>query len=160
MVGQTPRAQKSHKQRMEIIAKHGGCLPCLLVGYLDVHTTIEHVTNRGRRLGKGAEQHFGTIGLCVYHHFGHHFALPSVKKPSRQQLMGELGPSLAFGRTVFEEFFGDEVTVLLPCQDYLLERFEARPWPEYNVDRHVAADVRRFWIAKNATNLSSQDQSG
>ncbi len=145
LVGNSPRARKDHKQRMETIAKHLGCLPCLLVGYLDIHTSIEHVTNRGRRVGDGSEVHEHTIGLCVWHHFGH-----TKNHETRQHAGGERGPSLAWGRTTFEEFFGDEVTVLLPCQGFMLELFDETPWPEYSVPGRVARKVRDKWITLNA----------
>lgn len=146
MVGSTPRARKTERDRMEIIAKYCGCLPCLLTGYLDVHTTIEHVTDRGRRIGKGAEQHTATLGLCVWHHFGH-----TPNHRTRQQISGDRGPSLIWGRTTFEEFFGDELDVLLPCQDIMIEKFYETPWLEYTVPREVARAVRHKWIELNDT---------
>lgn len=124
---------------METIAKHCGCLPCLLVGFSDIHTTIEHVTDRGRRVG-GDEQHQMTIGLCPWHHFGH---LPAGA--SLQGQIGEFGPSLIW-RNHFEEHFGDEVDVLIPTQDYLLALFDENPWPEYALPRNVARRVRIEWI--------------
>ncbi len=129
---------------MEIIVKYCGCLPCLLMGYLDVHTTIEHVTDRGRRVGKGADQHQWTIGLCVWHHFGH-----CPNHVSRQQVSGERGPPLTWGRRNFEEHFGDEVKVLVPVQDFMLEQFAEYPWAEYSVPRRTARDVRIHWIDLN-----------
>lgn len=127
---------------MEIIAKHCGCLPCLVLGYPDVHTSIEHVTDRGRRL---ADEHQWTIGLCTWHHFGYTF-----NHWTRQQMSGEFGPSLAWGRTTFEEHFGDEVHVLVPTQDFMLKLFDEAPWPEYAVPRKVAHAVRNHWINLNA----------
>jgi hypothetical protein len=106
------------------------------MGFLDVHTSIEHVTDRGRRVGKGAEQHRWTIGLCSWHHFGH-------------QLSGQRGPSLTSGRQIFEDHFGDELHVLVPTQDFMLELFEQQPWPEYSVPREVARRVRSRWIELN-----------
>jgi len=150
MVGQTPRARKNDKQRMEIIVKHCGCLPCLLMGYLDVHTSIEHVTERGRRVG-GDEQHQWTIGLCTWHHFGH-----TPNHVTRQTISGQRGPSLTWGRKTFEEHFGDEVHVLVPTQNFMLEQFEIRPWQEYNVPRDVARDTRLKWIELNHANVQSQ----
>lgn len=144
MVGQTPRARKNERQRMEAIAQHCGCLPCLLMGFLDVHTSIEHVTDRGRRVGKGAEQHRWTIGLCTWHHFGW-----TRTRQTRQQVSGERGPSLAWGRQIFEDHFGDELHVLVPTQDFMLELFEQEPWPEYSVPREVARRVRSQWIDLN-----------
>ena len=144
MVGKTPRARKNEQQRMETIVQHCGCLPCLLMGFLDVHTSIEHVTERGRRIGKGAEQHEWTIGLCVWHHFGH-----THRKMSRQMIDYVRGPSLIWGRIPFEGHFGDEVHVLVPTQNFMLELFDTQPWPEYAVPRGVARKVRNQWIELN-----------
>jgi Recombination enhancement, RecA-dependent nuclease len=144
MVGPTPRARKDDRQRMDTIVHYCGCLPCLLMGYLDVHTSIEHVTERGRRIG-GDEQHQWTIGLCVWHHFGH-----ASNHGSRQQISGMRGPSLVWGRKTFEDHFGDEVQVLVPTQNFMLAEFEMSPWQEYNVPREVARDTRLEWIRLNA----------
>lgn len=154
MVGKTPRAQKNERDRMEAIVQHCGCLPCLLMGYLDVHTSIEHVTERGRRIGNGSEQHRWTIGLCVWHHFGH-----TPNHVSRHQVSEEYGPSLIWGRTAFEDHFGDEVDVLVPTQDYMLALFADRPWPEYSVPRSVARDVRHRWIDLAQWALSSHGKN-
>lgn len=143
MVGKTVRARKQDQERMTVIAQHCGCLPCLLMGYLDVHTSIEHVTNRGRRVG-GEEQHQWTIGLCVWHHFGW-----TRTRKTRHQTEVERGPSLIWGRITFEGHFGDEVHVLVPTQNFMLELFDERPWPEYAVPRSVAREVRERWIELN-----------
>ena len=126
---------------METIVTYCGCLPCLLMGYLDIPASIEHVTERGRRVGKGAEQHRWTIGLDNWHHFGH-----TPSHTGRQQISGERGPSLIWGRKTFEEHFGDEVTVLVPTQDFMLDLFAEKPWQEYATPRHVAREVRNHWI--------------
>jgi len=144
LVGKTPQIRKAERDRMEIIVKHCGCLPCLLVGYLDMHTSIEHVTDRGRRVGKGSEQHKWTLGLCVWHHYGH-----QQNHRTRQWMSGEFGPPLTWGRKSFEEHFGDELTVLMPVQDFMLELFAENPWPEYAVPRHIAHKVRDHWIDLN-----------
>lgn len=151
MVGKTPRARKNERDRMETIAKHCGCLPCLLMGYTDRHTTIEHVTERGRRIGKDSEQHRWTIGLCTWHHFGH-----QNNHWTRQQMSGEYGPPLTWGRRTFEEHFGDEVKVLVPTQDFLLAAFDHQPWPEYALPRNVARETRLFWIDLNNASATSQ----
>jgi len=155
MVGNTPRARKNERDRMETIAKYCGCLPCLLTGHLDVHATIEHATERGRRVGKDHEQHRFTIGLCIWHHFGH---LPN--HITRQEMSGECGPSLIWGRMMFEEHFGDEVHVLIPTQDFMLELFEERPWPEFEIPRRIARQTREFWIDKNADSGPSKTTFG
>lgn len=149
MVGKTARIRPHDAQRMETIAKYCGCLPCLISGISDVLTTIEHVTEAGRRVG-GEEQHQHSIGLCVWHHFGQPLAhwerLPGHLGGANQASSGLLGPSLAWGRKPFEDHFGDEVKVLVPTQDFMLARFDESPWPEYALPRHVARETRRFWM--------------
>ena len=142
MVGKTPRARKNERQRMETITVYCGCLPCLLMGHLDVLTTIEHVTSRGRRL---ENEHMATIGLCRWHHFGYTRRAHGKVWQHRR----ELGPALAHGRQPFEEHFGDEVQVLIPVQNFLLEQFDEAPWPEHNVSRRAARRTRNRWIELN-----------
>jgi len=145
MVGKTPRARKNDRDRMDIIAQYCGCLPCLLMGHMDRHASIEHVTERGSRVGKGAVQHHHTIGLCTWHHYGH-----GPRSQAR-----EVGPALAHGRIPFEEYFGDEVHVLIPLQDYLLGLFAADPWPEYTITAQAAMLTRTRWIELNHANAQS-----
>lgn len=147
MVGKTPRIRKSDRDRFEVIKSHCGCLPCLLVGHLDRQTSIEHVTDRGHRIGKDSSQHEATIGLCAWHHYGR--CDPGLQK---QAMIGYFGPSLAHGRRHFEEHFGDEVDVLIPTQDFMLGLFAETPWPEYNVSRNVARLTRQEWITLNHAN--------
>lgn len=123
-----------------------GCLPCLLVGHLDRHTTIEHVTEAGRRVGDGSDQHENTIGMCLWTHFG--VCDPGLQK---QVMIGEYGPSLAHGRRPFEAYFGDELNILLPIQNFLLEQFAANPWNEYHLPGNVARLTREKWINLNAS---------
>ena len=144
MVGPTPRARKTERDRMEVIAQYCGCLPCLLMGWLDVHTSIEHVTDRGRRVGKGADQHKNTIGLCTWHHYGYCHG-----RTTMTNMAIKFGPALAHGRLVFEDHFGDETEVLVTTQDFMLELFADNPWTEYSVPRGVARDVREKWISLN-----------
>lgn len=151
MVGNTVPITRKDRQRFTIIRENCGCLCCLLVGWLDVHTTIEHVTDAGSRLG-----HSDSLGLCEWHHFGtRKHGAHTLSARSLQNMIGEFGPSLAHGRKPFEEFYGDEVTVLLPIQNYLLDRFAADPWPEYNLPGKVAIDTRNEWIDLNHATAQS-----
>ena len=150
MVGQTTPIGRHERQRFTTIKEFCGCLCCLLMGYLDVHTSIEHLTESGRRIGRGAKQHKCSIGLCNFHHFG-----TCNHGWSSQRMIGEYGPSLAYGRRSFEEFFGDELQVLLLVQDYLLEQFADEPWPEYNLPGKVARRTRTKWINLNHANAQS-----
>ncbi len=145
MVGETAPIRPKDKRRFLIIKSHCGCLCCLLMGWLDVHATIEHITEAGRRKG-----HHASLGLCGWHHFGY------CHKGTRSDYMtAEFGPSLANGRKPFEDHFGDEVAVLLPIQNYLLKRFAADPWPEYNLPGNVAIDTRNKWIELNHATAQS-----
>ena len=67
-------------------------------------------------------------------------------------MASEFGPSLANGRRLFEAHFGDELEILLPIQNYMLKRFAADPWPEYNLPASVAIDTRNKWIELNHAN--------
>ena len=153
MAGKTPRARKDQQQRMHTIAYHCGCLPCLLRGYLDVHTTIEHATEHGRRMARDHTQHDWTIGLCVWHHFAH-----TKNHRSKNHMFTEFGAPIGW-RTMFEEDFGDEIHVLVPTQDFMLELFAAAPWPEFSVPRQVARDVRFRWIDLNTKQSTSAARS-
>ena len=150
MVGKTPRILKNERQRMDVIKSHCGCLPCLLLGHPDRHTTIEHVTQAGRRMTQDSEQHKWTIGMCMWHHFG-----VCDRGRHKQEMYGDFGPSFAHGRKPFEEYFGDEVDILVPVQDYLLQLFADDPWPEYTISAKAARLTRDKWIHLNA-NAHSQ----
>lgn len=137
MVGNTAPITEADRQRFEIITKFCGCLPCIISGMGYRPCTVEHVTDRGRRL---ENEHQGSIGLCEWHHFG-----TLDEGQTRQGMSGTLGPSLAWGRINFEEHFGDEVTVLLPCQNQLIEWFTQSPWQEYDLPRQIARRLRIEW---------------
>jgi len=142
MVGKTAPIRNKDRIRFQVIREHTGCICCLIelrdAGYEEISlTTIEHVTDRGRRL---EDEHQATIGLCPWHHLG----VPWSGMQSRD-MTGTLGPSLANGRRPFEEHYGDEVHVLLPLQDELIIMFAADPWPAYTVPRSVRQAVRRLW---------------
>lgn len=149
MVGKTQPIKAREKRRLRVVKIYCGCLPCLLMGHLDRHTTIEHVTNRGRRVGIKSAEHENTVGMCMWHHFG-------VCDPGQQkhQMIAELGPALAHGRVPFEEHFGDEVKILIPVQNFLLDQFDESPWPEHSVSRHAARRTRNKWIELNASTSS------
>lgn len=145
MVGKTPRILKDERARLQTIKIFCGCLPCLLMGHMDRWTTIEHITENGRRVGIKSDEHKNTVGLCLWHHFG-------VCDPGLQRLgmARELGPALAHGRHPFEEHFGDELKILLPVQNFLIAQFDQSPWPEHNINRHAARRTRKLWIELNA----------
>ncbi len=144
MVGKTPRILKDERKRLETIKLYCGCLPCLLMGHLDRHSTIEHVTENGRRVGVKSDEHKNTIGLCMWHHFG-----VCDAGQSKANMAIEYGPSLFGGRRIFEEHFGDEVKVLIKVQNFMLDLFADSPWQEYSVARNVARLTRNHWIELN-----------
>lgn len=150
MVGKTPRILKDERARLQIIKVFCGCLPCLLRGHLDRWTTIEHVTENGRRVGIESDQHANTVGLCMWHHFG-------VCDPGLQRapMANELGPALIHGRHPFEREFGDEVKILIPVQNFLIAQFDAAPWPEHSVNHRAARRTRSQWIKLNRAESSS-----
>jgi len=130
MVGKTEPILAADRERFEIITTYCGCLPCLLMGVPNVHATIQHVV-AGKRLG-----HQYTWGGCVWHHLGY------TSDPYCTEEMR--GPSLAFGRTPFEDCFGTEES-LVELQDYFLARYHDEPWMEYNVPILIENEVRRRW---------------
>jgi hypothetical protein len=150
LVGKTPRVLKDERDRLQTIKIFCGCLPCLLRGHLDRWTTIEHVTERGRRVGIKSDEHANTIGLCLWHHFG---ACDSGQQ--RANMTKEMGPALANGRYPFELAFGDEVRILIPVQNFLVAQFDLRPWPEHNVNHRAARRTRNLWIELNRAENSS-----
>ena len=134
MVGKTAPIRRQDEIRFKVITEYCGCLCCLLqqheLGHESIaRTTVEHVTEHGRRL---PDQHQATIGLCPWHHFGAPWAMMR-----RDTMEAILGPSLSHGRKPFEAYFGDEVHVLLPVQDELILMFARDPWPAYTVPRAV-----------------------
>lgn len=143
MVGKTAPIKRQDEIRFQVIQYHIGCLCCAIECYEPHHedialTTIEHVTDRGRRL---PDEHQATIGLCPWHHQ----AVPwrGLNKDDMRQI---LGPSLADGRRPFEEKYGDEVTVLLPLQDAAIIWFAEQPWQEYNLPASIRERIRAKWI--------------
>jgi len=150
LVGKTPRVLKDERARLQTIKIFCGCLPCLLRGHLDRWTTIEHVTERGRRVGVKSDEHINTIGLCMWHHFG-----PCDPGLPRAGMAAELGPALADGRYPFELAFGDEVKILIQVQNFLIAQFDLRPWPEHNVNHRAARRTRKLWIELNRAENSS-----
>lgn len=142
MVGKTAPIRRQDEIRFKVIREYTGCLCCMLDRHDSAfeeisQTTIEHVTDRGRRL---ADEHQATIGLCPWHHQ----ATPWTGLDPRE-MNRILGPSLANGRKPFEEHYGDEVDVLLRIQDELILAFADNPWQEYTVPRAVREMARELW---------------
>lgn len=143
MVGKTKPIKPRDQLRFRIICDYMGCLCCALdersAGYEEIAlTTIEHVTEHGRRL---PDEHQATIGLCPWHHQG----IPWNTMTKKKMLL-ILGPSLADGRKPFEAHYGDEVNVLLPLQDELIIWFADEPWQEYTMPERIRQRIRSKWI--------------
>jgi hypothetical protein len=142
MVGKTAPMTRHDELRFHVIRNYCGCLCCLLQTHNSgwdefYHTTIEHVTDAGRRL---ENEHQATIGLCPWHHQG----VPWSALQARD-MVPVLGPSLAHGRKPFEDHFGDEVEVLLPLQDELIVLFAREFWQEYTVPQAARHAVWQSW---------------
>jgi hypothetical protein len=142
MVGKTAPIKRQDELRFQVITTHIGCLCCAI----EMHdnpwedialTTIEHVTENGRRL---PNEHQATIGLCPWHHQGAPWRGLQAK-----EMDTILGPSLANGRKPFEEHYGDEVDVLLPVQDEAIILFAQNPWPEYSMPASIRKQIRAKW---------------
>lgn len=143
MVGSTAPIRRQDEIRFQVITTHIGCLCCAIQmhenPWEDISlTTIEHVTDAGRRL---EDQHQATIGLCPWHHQG--VPWRGLQKPEMDTI---LGPSLAHGRKPFEAHFGDEVTVLLPLQDEVVIWFAQELWPEYTMPAEIRQRIRSTWM--------------
>ena len=149
MVGKTKPITRLDEMRFRVIQEYMGCVCCAIelhdAGMEDISlTTIEHVTDRGRRL---EDEHQATIGLCPWHHLGVPWS-----GISGSDMVNILGPSLANGRKTFEESFGDEVHVLLALQDEIIIWFAEDPWPEYTMPAEIRQRIRARWRElKNAT---------
>lgn len=143
MVGKTAPIKRADEIRFKVIQEYVGCLCCAIekhpMGLEDIAlTTIEHVTDRGRRL---PDEHQATIGLCPWHHQGHPWS--GIDQDSMAVI---LGPSLANGRKPFEERYGDEVDVLLELQNEVILMFAQNPWPEYSMPNSIRQAIREKWL--------------
>lgn len=138
MVGKTQAATRAQKARMDQIKMNCGCLPCLLKNLANVHCTVQHVVEGGKRLG-----HDFTYGSCLWHHMGPEYA--ENRMP---------GPSLANNKREFVAAFGTE-RQLVQTQDFMLYEFRADPWGEFDVPLMVGEKVRQYWV--KLTGNSSED---
>ncbi|MCH7627971.1 MAG: hypothetical protein IH997_04550 [Proteobacteria bacterium] len=117
MVGKTKPRNKEEQERIEFVKLHMGCLPCILVTFLNCRCNYNHVCEGRKRLG----HRFG-YGSCGWHDVFH----VSWDGRSTQEMIGQLGPSLGHGKITFEEVFGDEL-LLVRTVDYALELFKENP---------------------------------
>ena len=124
---------KADEGRMKAI-KESGCILCLLASGQTRPTDVHHLTAGSRRRG-----HQYTIGACPYHHRG---LVPEGH--TKQSISGLLGPSYAWGRRGFAEFFGSD-DLLLKIQNLVLKHFNETPWIDYNVPYVVRREAQELW---------------
>jgi Recombination enhancement, RecA-dependent nuclease len=137
VVGKTKAPNKDEARRMDLIGgQYFGCIPCLKHDKFSL-ATVQHVTAGFKRLG-----HRYTYGCCPWHHFGTPFTVNDVSL-TRLEMEDLIGPSLAFNRRAYKDFYGSE-ELLIAVQDWLIECYDANPWPDYLLPAGVAAEARRL----------------
>lgn len=114
--------------------KASGCILCLLASGKTCPSDVHHLTVTGRRRG-----HQATIGACPFHHRG---LVPD--EHTKQSMSGLVGPSYAWGRRGFAEFFGSD-DLLLKIQNLVLKHFKESPWNDYNVSYEVRREAQNLW---------------
>ena len=124
---------KAESERMQAI-KDSGCIACMLATRGTQAPDIHHITSGGRRQG-----HEKTIGLCPFHHRGF---IPEGQ--SKQSMSGVFGPSLAWGKKTFNEFFGSE-QILWVVQNAVIAEFKQSPWYDYRVPYEIRRKAMRLW---------------
>ncbi len=124
---------KSDLDRMAAI-KASGCILCLLAAGKTKAPDVHHLTSGSRRRG-----HQYTLGWCPYHHRG---LIPD--EHTKQSMSGLVGPSYAWGRRGFAEFFGSD-DLLLKIQNLILKHFNGDPWIDYQVPYEVRREAQELW---------------
>ena len=124
---------KSESERMQAI-KDSGCIACMLATRGTQAPDIHHITSGGRRQGDEY-----TIGLCPWHHRG-----LVMEGQTKQSMSGVFGPSLAFGKKTFNEFFGSE-QILWEVQNYVLREFQRTSWYAYAVPHDIRRRAKKIW---------------
>jgi len=127
---------KADKARMQAI-KDSGCIATLLATGQSQAPDVHHLTSGGRRNG-----HQHTIGLSPYHHRG---LIPDGH--TKQSMSGLMGPSYAWGRKGFAEFFGGD-ELLLQIQNRILTRFNENPWNDYQIPTLVRREAQHLWAER------------
>lgn len=135
MVGKSKPARGQDKERLQIPKAHCPCICCLLTRDRTRLPEVHHIVEGQTRLG-----HAYSYSMCEYHHRGMlHEGL------SRQEHIGMIGPSLAYGSKPFVEFFGTQGN-LLRLQDIMLDSFHDSPWLDYDVPYLVRRELHQSWI--------------
>jgi len=127
---------KTDKARLQAI-KDSGCIATLLATGQSQAPDVHHLTSGGRRNG-----HQHTIGLSPYHHRG---LIPDGH--TKQSMSGLMGPSYAWGRKGFAEFFGSD-ELLLQIQNRILHRFNENPWFDYCVPTLIKREAQHLWAKR------------
>lgn len=142
MVGRTKPRNKEDQERIEFVKHYMGCLPCILVSFLNSRCHYNHICESRKRLG-----HMFGYGACGWHDVFH----VSWDGRSTQSMIGQLGPSLAHGKKTFEEVFGDEL-LLSRTVGFAQELFKEKPWPDFitpgspGMPLFVGRDIRMYHI--------------
>ena len=117
---------------IEADIKQIGCVPCLLTLGKTRPCDVHHPVAGMRRTGE-------MYGSCPWHHRG------LVEDGyDKQSMMGLMGPSLTFGRRIFEDFFGPEER-LVEVQEYLLEEWKKQSWLDYYVPYEIRRRAVELW---------------
>ena len=59
-------------------------------------------------------------------------------------MSGLFGPSLAWGKTPYQDYFGPEEG-LLKVQQFLVEKFETSSWMPYSVPNSIRREAIELW---------------
>lgn len=135
MVGKVIPATPEERRVQDVIKTCCGCLPCLLENRIDIHATIQHVTECRKRVGQWA-----VYGSCQWHHLG-------IEWPDRDfgWMLFRHGPSLAHNKKLFEATYGRE-RLLVELQAYMVGLYDLEPWQPFHVPVHVVRKVKSFWV--------------
>jgi hypothetical protein len=133
VVGKTKKPTKKQSEYMDFLKHHIPCMACLTKKKIR-HPEIHHLTDGGRRLG-----HDWVLSLCPYHHRG-----VNDSNRSTQQMIGQLGHSVAHGRKAFRLDFGGQ-RKLVEIQKWLADRFHEDPWSYYNIPDLIIIEMIYLW---------------
>ena len=134
MVGRSKTPTKAEKDRMTVIKGHIPCLACLFATGRVRLPEIDHKVSGMKREG-----HDKTSPLCPYHHRG---LIPDGH--TKQTISGLLGPSLAWGKRTFEEFFGHE-NLRITITTRLVKSYEESPWIDYEIPYELQRRAFNYW---------------
>ncbi len=115
MVGKTKTQNKADKLRLWAITEIG-CVPCMIDHWDGTPTTIQHVTEGGRRI---EDQHQMTYGACAWHHLG---VKPLGFVGTMHRVEKLYGPSFARSKRAYLRHYGME-RELIQVQDALIRAY-------------------------------------